>query len=102
MNNIENNSPCVCFALLVEEAKVNRVEHDGECFEEDQDQHQIVEFEHLKIVLVKQNQLTGAVTTEVQWAVHLFVLINHLRNSDFLSKKLQRMMRLTHGQYDEQ
>ena len=47
MNKVEYNRPGVRLALLVEKAKVNGVEHHRECFEEDEDQHQIVNFEDL-------------------------------------------------------
>ena len=50
MNNVEYNRPGVRLALFVEKAKVNGVEHHRECFEEDEDQHQIVNFEDLKMI----------------------------------------------------
>ena len=51
MNNIENNGPCVGFAFFIEKAEINGVEHNRKRFEENQGQHQIVNFEDLKKLL---------------------------------------------------
>lgn len=47
MNNIENNRPCVRFALTVKEMEIDRVKHHRQSFEENQKQHQIMNFVNL-------------------------------------------------------
>lgn len=47
MNNIENNRPCIRFPLTVKEMEIDRVKHHRQSFEENQEQHQIMNFVNL-------------------------------------------------------
>ena len=53
MNDIKYNCPCISFAFLIQKPKIDGVEHDRECFEEDQNQHQVVKFEYLNLLIIK-------------------------------------------------
>ena len=49
MHDVKNNRPGVCFSIKIQKSIVQSMEHYRECFNKYQNQHQIVNSEHLNI-----------------------------------------------------
>ena len=61
MNDIEYDCPCVSFAFLVQKSKIDSMKHDRECFEEHQNQHQIMNFEYLNMSISDRTHIEHGV-----------------------------------------
>ena len=72
MNDIEYDCPCVSFAFLVQKSKIDSMKHDREGFEEDQNQHQIMNFEYLNMSISDRTQINETVPIKRRAYFHFF------------------------------
>ena len=72
MNDIKYNCPCISFAFLIQKPKIDGVEHDRECFEEDQDQHQVMKFEYLSLLIIVKENIQANCSEDIELTVWSF------------------------------